>query len=198
MARKRKKSSKKSKNQDKEESAGLPEGFWRQVIVVLMILLAILLMFGSFGTGGAVAEGLFDWMRSLVGYVAFFAPFFLVFAAFQKQRGDSHKIPRSTFVGLVIFIAALAGFVHLFGDTDNSVAIADAGNGGGTVGHIVTSLLLTLFNKVTGAIVLIVAAVISLHFILKIPLTIWLRLIKIAPKKSASGAAEGEEESKDE
>lgn len=183
MAKKRKKSAKK---EVKEASTGsaLPEGFWSQVGVIILILIAVLLAFGVFGAGGTVPETIYIWARRFVGYTALILPLLFVYAAIQKQRGENHLLSRATFWGLLVFIISLSGFIHLFTDELVSLEAADAGNGGGLIGHLINSALLTLFNKVAGGIVLAVIVLVSFHFVLRLPLTTLLRMMRIEGKKN--------------
>lgn len=202
MAKRKRKSSKKGSKKGKKsskkeavEASGLPDGFWRQVSVILVILLSIILVFGSFGTGGAVAVNLFDWARWLIGYYAFILPIVLFFGAIRKQRSEENKLPRSMTFGIIIMVVTTAGFLHLFVAEGQSLAAADAGEGGGIIGHMASSAVLTLFNKITGGIVLIVVSIIALHFVLRIPLTRLLRIFKIDRKqKSGDDESDSEEE----
>lgn len=198
MARKKKKSSKKGhkkgskkvvKKQDTQES-GLPDGFWRQVSVIMIILLSIIMFFGSFGAGGDVAVNLFEWGRWLIGYLAYLLPFLLFFGAIRKQRSDGNRLPRSISFGLFILIASIAGFLHILLSGDDSIKTADLGQGGGIVGHIASSAVLALFDKVIGGIVLFAVGVIAMHFVLKIPLTRFLRIFKIERKKTRNDQSE--------
>ncbi len=196
MAKRRKKSSKKgskkSKSAKKEqapESSGLPDGFWRQVSIISVILLAILMAFGAFGTGGTVSVQLFDWARWLVGWFAYFLPAILFIGAIRKQRSEGNKLPASMVFGIAILIAASTGFLHLF-VSGESLEAADAGKGGGIIGHISSSAVLNLLDKVTGGLVLIAIAMIALHFLLKIPLTRLLRIFKIDRKQASEEQTE--------
>lgn len=191
------KASKKSAKTEQPESTGLPDGFSAQVATIAVILLSILMIFGAFGTGGAVSVQLFDWAKWLVGYFAFFIPLILFISAIRRQRSEAKKLPGSLIFGLVILIAASTGFLHLFVENDMSLEAAADGRGGGMIGHISSSGVLVLFSKVTGGIVLVVVAIIASHFILKLPLTRVLRIFKIDRKqKSADNDSSSEAKSK--
>ena len=187
-----KKASKKSAKQAEPESAGLPDGFSAQVATIAVILLAVLMVFGAFGTGGAVSVQLFDWARWLVGFFAFFIPPILLISAIRRQRSEAKKLPGSLIFGLIILIAASTGFLHLFVEEATSLERAAEGEGGGMIGHIASSGVLVLFSKVTGGIVLVAVAIIASHFILKLPLTRVLRIFKIDRKKVATDDEDGD------
>ena len=193
MARRKKKSSKRgskrsSKKSTKKEapaSSGVPDGFSSQVATIAVILLALVMAFGAFGTGGSVATQLFDWAKWLAGWFAYFVPPILFFSAIRRQRSDAKKLPTSLVIGLFILVAASAGFLHLFVDKDMLLEAANEGRGGGMIGYVSVSGILALFNKITGGIILVAVALVAVHFVLKIPLTRLLRIFKIdrKPKK---------------
>ncbi len=196
MAKRKKKSSKKgskkatkSKKEAAPEAAGLPDGFWRQVSIILVILMAILMLFGAFGTGGSISVQLFDWARWLVGWFAYFLPFILIIGAVRKYRSEEGRLPTSMLFGAFVLVAACAGFLHLFVSGD-SLEAADDGTGGGIIGHITSDAILTVLNKVTGGIVLVVLALIALHFLLKMPLNRLMRVFKIEQRKKAQKTEE--------
>ena len=177
-----KKSSKKQDKKGASESSGMPEGFWGQVSVIVVIILAILIAFGSFGAGGSIPVQLFEWARWLIGYFAYLIPIVMIISAVRKQRNESRKLPRSTFFGILVMVASVAGFLHLFVAEGESLASADIGDGGGLLGHMVSSAVLTILNRLTGGIVLVAIFLVSLHYVLKIPLTRVLKLLRIERK----------------
>ncbi len=206
MAKKRKKRSKKNESSKKkaeskheEKAGGLPDGFWQQAYAILLILLAILLLFGSLGAGGPMPVGLFDLARQGVGYMAYFFPVLLVFIAILKIKGTNHKLDRSTFFGLLIFIVAAAGFLHIMVSPEAAELSAQNGEGGGQLGYFNSNLILVLLNQITGAIVLMAVIVVAVHFVLKMPLTSVFRLIGVKAKpKDEEGDEKTLEAAKDE
>ncbi len=186
MAKKRKKASKKS-NKKTDQGGGLPEGFWRQVAVVALLLTALLLFFGSIGVDAVISKLFFTWAKELTGWFAYLvAPLFL-FLGVKKQRSEDHKIPRSTFLGVIFFVAVATGFLHLFTDssTDAAKQLALENNeGGALIGSFVSSLIITFFGKIAGGIVLFALAIVAFHFVLNIPLTRFLRLFRVAKRQN--------------
>ena len=190
MAKQSKKRSKKSAGRSKKskQPAKQPEQnvFWAQVIGFLTIVLAVLIIFGSFSTGGSLPNWLFDTCRKLVGLSAYFLPFILIYGAVIKLRSEDIRLKRSMFIGLVVLILTMAGLFHLFTDSTQSLSIAERGDGGGLLGHYITSVLLGLLNHVTAGLILVTAIVISVHYILKLPLTSLLILLRIDRAKPES------------
>ncbi len=165
----------------------MPEGFWGQVWVIVIILVAILIVFGSLGAGGKIPEQLFEWARWLIGYFAYLVPLVMILGAVRKQRNDGHKLPRSTFFGIVVLVGAIAGFLHLFVNDGESLTAVETGRGGGILGHVVSSAVLSLLDRLTGGIVLVVLSLIALHYVFKIPLTRVLKIMRIERKPKEKG-----------
>ncbi len=191
-------SGRRGRNADKV-NAGLPENFWSQAFSLVLILLAVLMFIGSLGTGGPLAVKLHEWARFATGGLAFFLPIVLIFVSVIRLRSETTRLPRSIMVGLFIFIAAVSGFLHLFVDRADSLAFANNGDGGGFIGHLASSALLTVLNTFTAGLLLVVAIVISLHYVMSLPLTTMLRMLGIMRKDKKEGEEdEDNEESKTE
>ena len=204
MAKKKKKSSKKAsakKEVVKSTGKGLPEHFWRQAAGIGLIIVSVMLLFGAFGAGGSLPSWLFDVTQKFFGNVAYILPIAIIYASAKKLRSENVKLDRATFYGLLVLLVSLAGLFHLFIDNENSLALADDGQGGGLIGHYTDSLLLNILSEVTAGIFLVFTAIVSTHFILKKPFSSWLKLFGLAkrkPKEDKGDAVEEKEEKEDE
>jgi len=177
-----------SKKKDKKQS---PEGFWHQATAIFLILLAVLILFGSFGSGGSLAVNLYDWSSWLLGEVAYIVPVVLIATAIMKIRSETNRLERSMFWGLVIFMITTAGFAHLFIDSTMSQQAVDDGTGGGMIGHVVTGGVLGFLNTVTGGLVLFFLALTALHFVFKLPFTYFFDLLGLSKRKRNDVEDEG-------
>jgi len=200
MAKKKKTSKKAASKKEvtKVASKGLPEHFWRQASGIGLIVLAAMLLFGAFGAGGSLPGWIFDVSQKLFGNVAYILPLLILFAAVKKLRSDNIKLDRGTFYGIFVLLVSLAGFVHLFVDNAQSLALADDGQGGGLIGHYTDSLLLNILSEVTAGIFLVFTAIVSVHFILKKPFSSWLKLVGLAKRKPKEAKDEEAAEDKEE
>ncbi len=201
MAKKRKQSKKttsKKGAKSKAAASSLPENFWSQAFSLILILVAALMFIGSLNTGGPLALKLHDWARFASGSFSFVLPLVLVFVAVVRLRSETTRLPRSTMIGLFVFLASVCGFLHLFIDSAESLAAVDNGQGGGIAGHVAASGLLTILNTFTAGLLLIVAIVISLHYVLSIPLTTFMRAVGIMRRERAEGEEEDESEQEEE
>jgi S-DNA-T family DNA segregation ATPase FtsK/SpoIIIE len=162
MAKKSKRG-RKPKNKDLGEPRKVSP-FWKQVYAFLLIVLAIFLLLGGFGTGGAFPEWFFERASWLFGMAAYFLPFTIMYLAIVKFRSEGHTIPFSKLVSALLTPSLLAGMLHIFVDREISASSASAGQYGGQVGHALSSLLLGFLDSTTSFVLLIVLVLISLLF----------------------------------
>lgn len=150
----------------------MPEYFWRQVLgFILGAVFAPLLILAAFGIGGSLPISLMDGSKWLLGFGAYLLPVVLIILAIEIFRDKENGVSRSVTAGVLLFFAALSGFAHLFVERGQSLAVADKGEGGGFLGHITDSLLLTVLDKITAGIVLSAIGLVSILFIARVPLS---------------------------
>lgn len=194
MARRKKRDKKADKTKEVRNSSG-PEGFGRQALAFgLGAVIAPLLVLAMFGLGGSLPVRLFDMAKWLVGVTAYFAPLVLVYAAVKIFRSDEHRLPRSVFWGLLLLLMSVSGLAHLGVERVNSLDTADEGRGGGMLGHLTDSALFPLLDTVGTTLVLLAVGLLSLLFILRIPvksfLSLFVKSFRDKPAEDESKPAE--------
>ncbi len=171
MAKRKKRSSKK-KAADKAQLKAqhiLPDGWWQQVVSIVIGLTALLLTLAMFNLAGPMPAGLFEAMRSLFGYGAFVLPLVLFVLMFQKFITEDNRLALSVYFGAVIFMTSLSSFIHLFVDSSISAATVEAGRGGGMVGETLDRFFLGFLSNIAAGVVLFALILLSVLFIFKIP-----------------------------
>ncbi len=146
----------------------LPEGFWQQATAVMLAVFGLLLLLALFGTGGPVLEWLHGALKWLVGWTVVFLPFISVYLAVAIFRAENNRLPVVVIMATILFIAEIAGLVHLFTNEPTVFDHARSANGGGFVGFGVDSAMLALLDTRTAALVLAVLAFITSLFVLKL------------------------------
>jgi S-DNA-T family DNA segregation ATPase FtsK/SpoIIIE len=145
--------------------------FWPITGAILLLLLAIFLLLGGFGTGGPLPINMFKGVYSALGYAAYLAPFALVYFAFHKFTGEDRKIPLGNLFSMLLFIFAAALLMHsLFANKDELDALA--GGHGGAVGSAVGGLVLQALDKIPASILFAVIALLSFFWAFSISLSI--------------------------
>jgi uncharacterized membrane protein YhaH (DUF805 family) len=93
---KKKKSSKKRAAEPEEIAERSP--FWQYCLAVLIILFALFLLLGGFGTGGPLPKGMFGAGYWLFGYAAWLTPVALVYWGVYKFTSEDHTYAAATYV----------------------------------------------------------------------------------------------------
>jgi len=172
---KKKKASKKKSTTEPEVIERSP--FWGYSAAVLMIVGALFLLLGGFGTGGALPKALFGAAFWLFGWAAWLLPPVLVFWGVYKFASEDHKLPlgqRLSMLGLFIFASSL--FHTTFVST--SVAGVTTGGHGGNVGKLVGGAVLSLLDKVPASILLFLCSAFAFFFAFGISPKVILRLFQ--------------------
>lgn len=168
---------KKKKSKGKKLPSGpkhnLPEGFWHQATAISLIVFALLLVLALFGTGGPVLEWIHDALNWLVGYTIVVLPVILVYLAVAIFRAEASRLPVVVIIATILFIAEIAGFIHLFSNDPTTFDNVRSAEGGGFIGYMVASGMLALLDSKTAGLVLAVMAFITSLFVLKLsPLSV--------------------------
>lgn len=172
MAKRKKRSSKK-KAADKAQLKAqhiLPDGWWQQVVSIIIGLTALLLTLAIFNLAGPMPSGMLAAMRTLFGYSAFVLPLVLFVLMFQKFITEDNRLALSVYFGSVIFMTSLSSFIHLFVDPSASASTVDAGRGGGMVGATLDQFFLGFLSNIAAGVLLFALILLSVLFIFKIPI----------------------------
>ena len=107
MAKRKRRSSKKKQAEKAQLKAQhiLPDGWWQQVVSIIIGLTALLLTLAIFNLAGPMPSGLLASMRTLFGYGAFVLPLVLFVLMFQKFITEDNRLALSVYFGAVVFMA---------------------------------------------------------------------------------------------
>ncbi|HSE29026.1 MAG TPA: DNA translocase FtsK 4TM domain-containing protein [Candidatus Saccharimonadales bacterium] len=168
MGRKRRRTPKKLQAEHK-----LPEGFWQQATAVILIVAAFLVILAVFGTGGPVLEWLNGALRWLIGWTILLVPVVAIYIAIATFRAENNRLPTVVILATILFLAEIAGLIHLFSPNATSYDQVLSSDGGGFVGYIVSSSMLSILDTKTTGFILFIAAFITSLFVLKLsPMTV--------------------------
>ena len=90
----------------------LPGGFWRQVMAVLMLVLAVVFIFNWLGDGGPVLKAIDGTIYRGIGYAEFLIPALLVWLAVKIFRSEDNRLPVVMWVAsllMIVWVSGLAG-----------------------------------------------------------------------------------------
>jgi len=168
MAKKRKKSSRKSKKIqiDTGPKHVLPGGFWRQVGALLLIAFAILLILGWFGFGGPVLDWIFSTVSGLLGYTVYLVPILFIYLAVEIFRAEENRLPIIMQFASVFILIWFSGLFGLLKKSDGTTT-------GGYIGDLLNQGVHMLVNGGVAAFIYILLIIITALFITRVsPLTI--------------------------
>lgn len=152
-----KKSTKNKKIVEAEKSP-----FWALSGAVIMIIIALFLVLGGFGTGGSLPKGLFHGAYWGLGWAAWLAPLALIYFGVQKFTSEDHQIPLGKFVSMVVLVFMMAALLDVTAAT--KTATTYAGGHGGAVGQLFGSTAQLAVDAVPAAIAFLVFAILAFFF----------------------------------
>lgn len=141
----------------------------RSILAVILLLLSVLMLI-SFGLPDYFVNAKVQSLLKLAfGASSFVAPFIttiagLLFIDSLKSKVKDVRI----LLGLVIMLVTVAGFFHLFVNSEEARQIALEGRGGGLVGLFVSSLLINMISIYGAVFVLLALGVVSVILILNV------------------------------
>src|ERR1700722_1143304 len=100
MAKKKKPVKKKQIKPEVNEQSS----FWPLAGAVVLMLIALLILLGGFGTGGVLPKDLFHGVYWALGWAAFLAPVALIFFGILKFTDEEKRIPLNRLVGMLAFL----------------------------------------------------------------------------------------------
>ncbi len=154
-----------------------------------MVLLAIFLLLGGFGTGGPLPKGLFNVAYIVFGWGAYLTPVALVYFGILKFNSEDRQIPLGSLVSMLAGLILSASWLHVAFSAKDSVGTITGGHGG-AVGKVLGNAVLNAIDKVPASLMFFIFAVLAFFFAFGIPLSVLLRLFDIFRRKE--GDEEGE------
>jgi S-DNA-T family DNA segregation ATPase FtsK/SpoIIIE len=161
MAAKKKKTTRKKAEPVAVTSERSP--FWAYTGAIILLLTALFLLIGGFGTGGALPKGLFHTAYWLFGYAAYVTPVALAYWGIYKFASDDRRIPLGKLVGMVAVLLFAAAFSHTAFATANGNG-AWLGGHGGSVGRGLGGAVLSALDKIPASLLLFVFTALSFIF----------------------------------
>lgn len=137
--------------------------FWGYSAAVALILVALFLLIGGFGTGGPLPTGLFGGAYWLLGYAAWLTPVALVYWGVYKFAAEDHRIPLGKLFGmLAVLLFGASWFFTAFASKQLDGTFT--GGHGGTVGSGIGGAVLTALDKVPASLLFFVFTVFAVFF----------------------------------
>jgi S-DNA-T family DNA segregation ATPase FtsK/SpoIIIE len=157
MAKKRKQIRKKKKDEEVERSP-----FWPLTGGVVLCVLALFLLLGGFGTGGALPVNMFGAGYWAFGWAAYLLPLAFAYWGVHKFIGEDNRIPRGKFFSMIALLIFISAWLFT-GFAENQGAIWTGGHGG-YVGEVLGGAVLLALDSFPASVTFIIFAVLSAFF----------------------------------
>ena len=178
MAKKRGRRKKNTKETKLEHE--LPGGFWRQVMAVLMIAVAVFCVVTWFGHGGSALNQVHKWLVFAIGIATYIIPMLLIYLAVKIFRSENNRLPIVVWFASILMIVWFAGIGGIW-------------KNGGKVGEWLNNLSTQVLDNSVVIFIYIILIFLTTIFILQVsPLTVFREtknLVK-APKKKEHAPGE--------
>jgi len=158
-------------------------------IAILMLLIALIILLGGFGTGGVVPKGLFHGFYYLFGWSAYLVPIIVAYLAIYKFKAENYKLSVDKISGMLALLLFASGFTYTaFAKKDLS---GNWINGhGGLVGKGIGSLGLMAFDKIPASLIFLVLSLIAVFIGFGISPKVLLNVTKLFKKKEPDEESE--------
>ncbi|HUD08113.1 MAG TPA: DNA translocase FtsK 4TM domain-containing protein [Candidatus Saccharimonadales bacterium] len=160
MPRKKKqtKSGRNTRTVTTEQSA-----FWPLAGGVGLIVLALLLLFGGFSTGGPLPKDLFHGDYWALGWGAYLAPIALVYWGVYKFISEDRQIPLDKLVSMLAVLLFASSFFYTSLVSRNSKGVYSGGHGG-NVGRVIGNAVLRVLDRFPSSLIFLVLIVFAIFF----------------------------------
>lgn len=158
-------------------SLGLSGSTWREILAALIIISAVILLLGFFGSAGSVGVAATKTIQKLFGgigsYIFSIILFYLGIVLFvPPKKSNSYRI--AGFLGIFLLIIFFPALIHMFISVDQAKEVARSGGGGGIVGYLVSTPLRDKIGLFPSFLALVFMVAISLLMIFNFSLTKYL------------------------
>jgi S-DNA-T family DNA segregation ATPase FtsK/SpoIIIE len=149
--------------------------FWAYVGAVGLMLLAVFLLLGGFGTGGPLPVNMFHGVYWLLGWVAYFTPVALMYWGIYKFKAEDRRIPLTNLVSMVVVLVFASGWAYTAFASKDQLGEWSGGHGG-TLGQGVGNMVLTALDKVPASLLFFVFTLFAVFFAFGISPKVLLKL----------------------
>jgi S-DNA-T family DNA segregation ATPase FtsK/SpoIIIE len=152
--------------------------FWGHAGGVLLVLVALFVLLGGFGTGGPLPVNLFKGFYAVFGWAAYLSPVALAYWGIYKFVSEERRIPLSKLVSIVCVLLFSAGWLHVAFASRDGLGNWSDGHGG-AAGQMVGGMVLSALDKIPAGILFFVLTVLAVFFAFGLSLRIFLDLFNM-------------------
>lgn len=146
-------------------------------IAIALILVAIFMLLGGFGTGGSLPVSLFHGAYWLLGWAAFAVPVALIYFGVFKFKTEDHRIPTLKLISMLLLLLFLSSFLFTAFVSKNQASQYIGGHGG-NAGKLAGSAFLDILDKIPASILFFVATFMAVFYAFSISPAVLLKVFK--------------------
>jgi len=149
--------------------------FWAYAGAIILMLTAIFLLIGGFGTGGPLPVNLFHGAYWTLGWAAYLTPVALVYWGVYKFMTEDRRIPLSKLVGMLCVLIFSSAWSYVAFAVRNKAGDWTGGHGG-EAGRGVGGAVLSVLDKIPASLLFFVFTVLAVFFAFGISPKVLLKL----------------------
>ncbi len=165
--------------------------FWAYAGAVVLILLAVFMLIGGFGTGGSLPIGLFHAGYWAFGWAAYLVPVALAYWGIYKFTSEDRRIPLGKLVSMLCVLLFTSSWFNVMFVNKDSNSLYSGGHGGAT-GRLIGDTVLNALDKVPASLLFFVATLLSVFFAFGISPKVLLGITKLFQRPERDTAEESE------
>jgi S-DNA-T family DNA segregation ATPase FtsK/SpoIIIE len=176
---------KKKQTRSRKAAASAPKErsvFWAMTGAILLIVFALFLLLGGFGTGGGLPKGMFNGTYWAFGWAAYLVPAILVIWGVQKIQSDEHRIPFKL-IGTLLLAEVLSAALAFAAFASKTPANEWENGHGGAVGAAVGGVVRAALDTFPASVLLIILIALTIFFAFDIPFAVLKKLGALLPKR---------------
>lgn len=160
MAKKKQTRSRKRKAEPEKEQST----FWPLAGAIILLLVAVFLFLGGFGTGGVLPKSLFSGAYWAFGWAAYLTTVAFIFFGVTKFTSEDKRIPLSKLVAMTAGVIFTAAWLHTMFAVKDAVPSGYRGGHGGELGRFTGNIALGVLDKWPAALLFLIFAILSFFF----------------------------------
>lgn len=137
--------------------------FWALSGAVILMVFAVFLLLGGFGTGGPLPVNMFHAAYWSFGWAAYLTPLALAYWGVHKFMAEDHRIPLNRLGGMICVLLFASGLAYVAFATQDGNTIWHGGHGG-VIGKTVGGAALSALDKVPAVLLFFVLTVLAICF----------------------------------
>ena len=180
---KKKKSTRKKKV---EAPVATRSPFWAYTGAVLLMLSAVLVLIGGFGTGGPLPVNLFHALYWTFGWMAYLTPVALGYLGVHKFIAEDNQIPLHKLLSMSAVLVLASSWAHTAFAAEN-IQGGWFGGHGGAVGRVFGNAMLQALDKMPASLLFAVFSLLALFFAFGISPQVVLKLGNVFKRPERDG-----------